>query len=141
MKRSMPPAAIVLAVGMAGCSGDPAEQLSTALERVVSWSATVRTVTGHWLEGRAPMRYTRATLAAALKSLEKERSSLAASPQTAADPRVENALVLIEQVETATTRLWTAVGERDAERVRDQREALSAIEGPLRGLGGRSPSP
>jgi hypothetical protein len=137
----MRPTALALALGLIACGGSPSEQLATALETVLSWTATVRTVADDWLSHRAPTRYTRTTLAAALKSLEQERAALAASPKTAAHPQVAKALPLIQQAETATARMWTGVGEQDRTHVREQRATLPSLELALRGLAEPSPAP
>ena len=133
--------ALLLAVGLAGCDRSPAAQLSTALEGVLSWIATSRTVADHWLAGRAPRRYTRATLQAALESLEQERASLTSAPRPVADDQIETALPLIERIEIAVARTWDAVGKVDPAAVREQRQALDGLESQLRALGARGTTP
>jgi hypothetical protein len=133
--------ALLLAVGLVGCGRSPAEQLSTALEGVLSWIATARMVADHWLAGRAPRRYTRATLQAALESLEQERASLTSAPQSVADDQIEKALPVIERIEVAVARAWEAVGKGDPSAVREQRQALDGLESQLRALGARGTTP
>jgi len=139
----MRPSAVVvlLAAGLAGCHASPADRLSDALEGVLSWVATARTVADSWMTGHVPLRYTRATLRAALESLERERASLASEPRTAADDRIQKALPVIEGVEVAVARAWAAVGRADPDEVRVQQQALNGLEKRLRALGARETPP
>jgi hypothetical protein len=134
-------AAALLAAGLAGCHGSPADRLSAALEGVLSWVATTRTVSNGWMAGQVPRRYTRATLQAALESLEEERASLTAAPRAAADDRIQKALPVIEGVEIAVARAWAAVGRGDPGEVRVQQQALDGLEASLRALGARETPP
>jgi hypothetical protein len=136
-----PPAAALLALCLAACGGSPAERVPSALEGVRSWVATARVACGHWRAGRAPARYTRVTLQAALEAVEGERAGLASSPRLVADEQVGKALRVIGDVEAALGRLWAAVGENDPSRVREEQANLDGLDGRLRALGARETTP
>jgi hypothetical protein len=139
MKPRRAAASGLLALSVAACAS-PRDQLSSALETALSWVSTVRLVSGHWLAGRAPTRYTRATLETALRSLEEERARLTAGARTAADENVQQALPVVEEIERSVSRMWAALG-RDRGRVEQERATLLALDERLRALGARPATP
>jgi hypothetical protein len=123
-----------LVLGIVACARSPGVELSAAVEPALSWTATVRVVAEHWAEGRVSTRFARATLEAALVSLERQRSRIAASPKLLADPRTAAAAALLGEASAGTSRAWAAVGAGDRDRVRTEARGLDAIADRLRAL-------
>jgi hypothetical protein len=135
-------ALVALLLGLGGCGGSPGEVLTAAAEPALSWTATVRVLAEHWTEGRVPTPFARATLQAALLSLERQRSRLTASPKLLADPRAAAAAAVLAEASAATSRAWAAVGAGDREGLRAEVLRLDVLAARLRALrDGRNGAP
>jgi hypothetical protein len=126
--------AVLALLCVAGCGASPREQLDAALEPVLSWLATARTLIDHWSAGRVSTRFARTTLQASQQSLERERARLASSPSSLSDGNVAATVRLLTEATVATSRIWAALGGPEPPRLDREADELAEIEQKLRAL-------
>ncbi len=115
----------LLAFGAVGCTSfeDRLSQFDRTFE---SLSATTRAACESWLSGVTSGTYTVQALTQTYQLLEQERTSLAASPQTLADPRGAERSQRAERLSRLIADAIGAVRNGDASSVRHHISELPA---------------
>ena len=106
-----------------GCTS-PSATVRQQRDKLESLAASTRLVARDWIDGQLSQRYTRTAFAALFEQVEQQRSSLAATPQTLADPQ---GAALSQQAEQLSRLI--------AEMIRDvERDDAGAVRGRLGGI-------
>jgi hypothetical protein len=118
---------LVATLASSACSGQDRrlEQHQKALQSLAS---TTRAIADAWLAGQTSGTYTKTALDQTFRLIEQERTGVAGTPETLADPRGARLTDTADQMSRLVARIMADVGTEDGAAVRRHLALLPAQE-------------
>jgi hypothetical protein len=124
---------LLLALSIA-CKGEsPAERLSSELQPVTSWAATIHMVSETWMSDAVPTAYALKTLQTAQRELKEESDALAQASTIPADQRA-TAQEHLENLNRISGEMSESMQRSDRARVAQAVNQISAEEEAIKAL-------
>jgi hypothetical protein len=118
---------LVAALASPGCSGQE-RRLQQHDKALQSLGSTTHAIADAWLAGQTSGTYTKTALDQTFRLIEQERTGVAGTPETLADPRGARLTDTADQMSRLVARIMADVGTEDGAAVRRHLALLPAQE-------------